>query len=80
MDPLLPHLQVSDGSESEAPCRRHAIVLASMTLLLISESEAPIRRRWQSFATTQKLRGPTVARSIKMLMNLDLRLYPNCAT
>jgi hypothetical protein len=30
LDPLLPHLQVSDGSESEAPCRRRAIVLVNL--------------------------------------------------
>jgi hypothetical protein len=35
LDPLLPHLQVSNGSESEAPCRIRAVVSASTTLLLI---------------------------------------------
>jgi hypothetical protein len=30
LDPLLPRLQVSDGSESEAPCHRRAIVLVNL--------------------------------------------------
>lgn len=30
IDPLIPHLRVSDGSESEAPCRRRAIVLVNL--------------------------------------------------
>jgi hypothetical protein len=30
LDPLLHHLQVSDGSESKAPCRRRTIVLVNL--------------------------------------------------
>jgi hypothetical protein len=41
LDPLLPHLQVSNGSESEAPCRIRAVVSASTTLLLIRNLKCP---------------------------------------